>query len=127
MSQEPPANFNIERDIPTGRVRTRSNFLLTQRQTAPYVALRGTTLTIVSEESSSCGQRGRVCRVFWRGHTPWVLVRLCDGVMLSMPWSWTDLPVIQIEDDHRLGEGAITLLAPSALRDLVRFVRGQHK
>jgi hypothetical protein len=62
--------------------------------------------------------------VFWRDAAPWVLVRLLDGVMLSVPWSWTDLPVPQADDDQRVNEDSITVLAPTALRDLVRFVRG---
>jgi hypothetical protein len=55
---------------------------------------------------------------------PWVLVRLHDGVMLSMPWSWTDLPVVHADDERRLDEACITRLSPTALRDLVRVVRG---
>ena len=80
----------------------------------------------MSEESPFCGQRGRVCRVFWRDDAPWVLVRLHDGVMLSVRWSWTDLPVPAANDDLCVDEGSITLLSPTALRDLVRFVRGQR-
>ena len=78
----------------------------------------------MSEESGSCGQRGRVCRVFWRHDVPWVLVRLHDGVMLSVPWSWTDLPVVHADDERRGDEAFITLLSPTALRDLIRFVCG---
>jgi hypothetical protein len=65
-----------------------------------------------------------VCRVFWRQDMPWVLVRLRDGVMLSLPWSWTDLPVLHADGEHRVDEAFNTLLSPAALRDLVRFVRG---
>jgi hypothetical protein len=65
--------------------------------------------------------------VFWRDDAPWVLVRLHDGVMLSVRWSWTDLPVPPADDDQRVDEASITLLAPTALRDLVRFVRGQRQ
>lgn len=79
---------------------------------------------MVSEESGSCGQRGRVYRVFWRHDVPWVLVRLHDGVMLSVPWSWTDLPLPHADDERRVDDAFITLLSPTALRDLVRFVRG---
>jgi hypothetical protein len=82
---------------------------------------------IVSEESGSCGQRGRMCRVFWRDDVPWVLVRLHDGVMLSLPWSWTDLPVLHADDNCRVDEAFITLLSPAALRDLARFVRGHRQ
>ena len=78
----------------------------------------------MSEESPSCGQRGRVCRVFWRDRAPWVLVRLSDGVMLSVPWRWTDLPVLHAADEPRVDEESVALLSPTALRDLLRFVRG---
>jgi hypothetical protein len=44
--------------------------------------------------------------------------------MLSLPWSWTDLPVLHVDDERRVDEAFITLLSPTALRDLVRFVRG---
>jgi len=53
-----------------------------------------------------------------------VLVRLQDGVLLSVPWSWTDLPVLHADDERRVDEAVITRLSPTALRDLVRFVRG---
>ncbi|HEY6362775.1 MAG TPA: hypothetical protein VIX63_16825 [Vicinamibacterales bacterium] len=56
-----------------------------------------------------------------------MLVRLQDGVMLSAPWRWTDLPVPHADDHQRVDEGSITLLSPTALRDLVRFVRGQRQ
>ena len=78
----------------------------------------------MSEESSSCGQRGRVCRVFWRDDTPWVLVRLQDGVMQSLPWAWTDLPVADEAREMPVVERETVLLSPTALRDLVRVVRG---
>jgi hypothetical protein len=53
-----------------------------------------------------------------------VLVRLADGVMLSVPWRWTDLPVLQADDEPRVDEASSALLSPTALRDLLRFVRG---
>src|SRR4029453_17779135 len=96
---------------------------LTQRQTAPYVALRGAALTIVSEESPSCGQCGRLCRVFWRDDIPWVLVRLRDGVMQSLPWAWTNLPVAPAQHEPQIEERATVLLSPMALRVLVRPLR----
>src|SRR5438309_9015269 len=34
--------------------------LLSPEQTAPYLALRGTRLTVVAEQSPYCGQQGRV-------------------------------------------------------------------
>ena len=77
----------------------------------------------MSEKSRSCGQRGRVCRVFWRADVPWVLVRLHDGVMLSLPWAWTDLPVSDGEREIPVEESATVLLSPTALRDLVRALR----
>ena len=51
-----------------------------------------------------------------------MLVRRDDGVMLSVPWRWTDLPVPHA-DEHHVDEGLITLLSPTALKDLVRLVR----
>jgi hypothetical protein len=78
---------------------------------------------MVSEESRSCGQRGRVCRVFWRADVPWVLVRLPDGVMQSVPWAWTDLPVFDGQADAPVDESDTMLLSPIALRDLVRVLR----
>ena len=77
----------------------------------------------MSEESPSCGYSGRVCRVFWRGEIPWVLVRLRDGVMQSLPWVWTDLPVAPAPQEPQTDDGATVLLAPVALRELVRRVR----
>ena len=68
-----------------------------------------------------------MCRVFWRHDMPWVLVRLHDGVMLSLPWSWTDLPVLHADEECRVDEAVITLLSPTALRYLVRFVRGHGR
>jgi hypothetical protein len=56
-----------------------------------------------------------------------VLVRLHDGVMRSVPWSWTDLPVLHADDERRVDEAFITLLSPTALRDLVRVVRGHGR
>ena len=77
----------------------------------------------MSEESRCCGQRGRVCRVFWRADVPWVLVRLHDGVMQSLPWAWTDLPVSDGAQETPVQESATVLLSPIALRDLVRALR----
>jgi hypothetical protein len=45
--------------------------------------------------------------------------------MLSVPWRWTDLPVPHADDEHYIDDGSISLLSPTALRDLVRFVRGR--
>jgi hypothetical protein len=83
-------------------------------------------VTIVSESSPYCGQSGRVKRVFWRKRRPWVLVRFRIGGIASVPWNWTDLPVLK-----NLGwpaDGPVVLLSPAALRDLVRFSRshGSH-
>ena len=77
----------------------------------------------MSEESPSCGQCGRVCRVFWRDDNPWVLVRLRDGVMQSLPWAWTDLPMTPAQQEPQTDDRATVLLSPTALRDLVRRVR----
>ena len=96
---------------------------LNPEQTAPYVALCGCTVTIASERSSYCGQSGRVCRIFWRPE-PWVLVRLRSGVLLALPWSWTNLP--KPEAPSSSGR-APALLSPAALRDLVRFLRSREE
>ena len=77
-------------------------------------------MTIVSESSPYCGQSGRVKRVFWRKRGPWVLVRMRIGGITSIPWNWTDLPVLDLGS---LAEGPVVLLSPAALRDLVRFSR----
>ena len=77
----------------------------------------------MSEESSSCGQWGRVGRVFWRDDVPWVLVRLHNGVMQSLPWAWTNLTVPPAAEATDLDESATVLLSPHALRDLVRGLR----
>jgi len=77
----------------------------------------------VSEESPSCGQCGRVCRVFWRDGRPWVLVRLRDGVVQSVPWAWTDLPMARAQQEPQTDDQVTVLLSPTALRELVRRVR----
>ena len=77
----------------------------------------------MSEESPSCGQCARVCRVFWRDDIPWVLVRSRDGVMQSLPWAWTNLPVAPAQQEPQIEECATVLLSPMALRELVRRVR----
>jgi len=81
-------------------------------------------VTIVSEDSPYCGQSGRVRRVFWRESQPWALVRFRIGGMTAVPWDWTDLPVPQLEPSPSAGDGVMVLLSPTALRDLVRFLRG---
>jgi hypothetical protein len=48
-------------------------------------------------------------------------------MMLSLPWSWTDLPVPNSAEEPPDEEASSTLLSPAALRDLVRFVRGQRQ
>jgi hypothetical protein len=77
-------------------------------------------VTIVSESSRYCGQSGRVKRVFWRKHRPWVLVRFRIGGITSVPWNWTDLPVLNLGSP---AYGPAILLSPAALRELVRFSR----
>jgi hypothetical protein len=62
-----------------------------------------------------------VCRVFWRQLTPWVLLRLNSGCMLSIPWGWTNLLRPAIDDSASNDRSAVLLSAP-ALRDLLRFV-----
>jgi hypothetical protein len=45
--------------------------------------------------------------------------------MTSVPWNWTDLPVL---NPGSPADGPVALLSPAALRDLVRFSRshGSH-
>ena len=83
-------------------------------------------MTIVSEDSPFCGQSGWVRRVFWREQSPWVLVRLRIGGITSVPWIWTDLPVPQSGGGLSADEEPTVLLSPTALRDLVRFLRSQR-
>jgi hypothetical protein len=83
-------------------------------------------VTIVSESSSYCGQSGRVRRVFWREHEPWVLVRLGVGGLVSVPWEWTDLPAPQLERESAPGDESTVLISPIALRDFIRFVRDRR-
>ncbi len=80
-------------------------------------------MTIISEDSQYCGQSGRVRRVFWRERKPWVLVRLRIGGIVTVPWDWTDLPLPQLERGPSADNGSTVLLSPTALRDLVRFLR----
>jgi hypothetical protein len=61
--------------------------------------------------------------VFWRDAIPWVLVRLHDGVMQSLPWAWTDLPLAPAEHETQTDERVTVLLSAPALRDLVRSLR----
>jgi len=83
-------------------------------------------VTIISEDSSCCGQSGRVRRVFWRQRVPWVLVRLRLGGIVALPYTSTDLLAPQLDFDPRPDEaGTALLLAPIALRDLARFI--QHR
>jgi hypothetical protein len=110
----------------TNSARTPTLCLLSQRQTAPYVALCGCAVTVVSEDSRYCGQSGRVRRVFWRQGTAWVLVRLRVGGLLALPWASTDLPVLQFDDDARSDGRPAALLSPIALRDLARFLQNRH-
>ena len=111
---------SIAAGIDLARIRT---FVpLTREQTAPYAALCGCTVTIVSESSPCCGQSGRVCRVFWRNE-PWVLVRLQSGVLQSFPWRWTNLPNQGVQP---ASHGPAVLLSPRALLDLVRFLRRRN-
>ena len=80
-------------------------------------------MTVVSEDSPYCGQSGRLRRIFWREGNPWVLVRLRIGGMIAVRWDWTDLPVPPLEVGSSPNETATVLLSPSALPDLVRFLR----
>src|SRR5947207_10807818 len=84
----------------------------------PAAALCGCTVTIAFEDSPYCGQSGRVRRVFWRERTPWVLVRLRVGGIVSVPWDETDLPVTKLEGGPSPDDGPTVLLSSDALRDL---------
>src|SRR6266511_1170056 len=61
-----------------------------------------------------CGQAGRVCRVFWRGGVPWVLMRCSSGMMVAVPWHATDLPIPALEADAPARAQAPPLLSPAA-------------
>jgi hypothetical protein len=52
-------------------------------------------------------------------------VRFCIGGIASVPWNWTDLPVLKLGSPV---DAPVVLLSPAALRDLVRFSRshGSH-
>jgi hypothetical protein len=52
-------------------------------------------------------------------------MRLRIGGLIAVPWDWTDLPVPQVEEGSSSDCALIVLLSPSALRDIVRFVRGR--
>src|SRR5712691_9468049 len=52
-----------------------------------------------------------------------VLVRLRDGVMQSLPWAWTDLPMAAAQPEAQTDDRVTVLLSPRALRELVRRVR----
>jgi hypothetical protein len=78
---------------------------------------------ILAEESPACGQRGRVRRVFWRQEEPWVVLRCQNGLLLSLPWHWTDLPTPGSSLSGVNAQPCPVLLAPQTLVELVRFVR----
>ena len=82
-------------------------------------------MTVVSEDSPYCGHSGRVRRIFWRERNPWVLVRLRIGGMIAVRWDWTDLPMSALQVGRSPNEIRTVLLSPSALRDVVRFLRGR--
>ena len=77
----------------------------------------------MAEESPVCGQKGRVCRVFWRKADPWVVLRCQNGLLLSLPWCWTDLPIPLSPPVSALEQTCPVLLAPQTLVELVRWVR----
>jgi hypothetical protein len=121
-----PAGRSVWLVLPVGPANgapPHSSCLSTPEQTAPYVAFQGARATILAEESSSCGQRGRVCRVFWRQEVPWVVLRCHNGLLLSVAWHWTDLPIPPAPSSSPKGQPFLALLAPQSLVELVRFVR----
>ena len=83
-------------------------------------------MTVISEDSPYCGQSGRVRRIFWCDRRAWVVVRFGIGGIAAVPWDWTDLLIPQLGADPSIDEPAV-LLSPTALCDLVRFVRDHHE
>jgi hypothetical protein len=77
---------------------------------------------VIAETTPHCGQTGYVCRVFWREQAPWVLLRSRRGLLLSVPWAATDLPVPPTPGPCVLQEEPAVLLTPEALIALVRFL-----
>ena len=63
---------------------------------------------------------GRVRRVFWRKAEPWVVLRCQNGLLLSLPWHWTDLPLPPVPPSDPTEHPV--LLAPQALVEFVQFV-----
>jgi hypothetical protein len=61
--------------------------------------------------------------VFWREGDPWVLLHCTRGMILSIPWGWTNLPKPWTNHTIALPDPEAPLLSPAALRDLARFVR----
>src|SRR5262249_20936287 len=86
-------------------------------------AFRGAAVAVAAKASPHCGENGRVCRVFWRANVPWVLMRSTRGIMLSIPWSVTNLPLPVPTDGSRPKEHDVALLSPDALVALARFVQ----
>ncbi len=86
----------------------------------------GCQLTILSEESPWCGQSGQARRVFWQEKSAWVLVQVPGSGIVAVPWHWTNLPTPQASDDSSPEEVATALITPTALRDLIRFVRERY-
>jgi len=78
---------------------------------------------ILAEESSACGQRGHVRRVFWHQGEPWVALRCHNGLLLSLPWRWTDLPIPPAPSSNLNEPSSLALLSPQSLISLVQFVR----
>ncbi|MDQ5852781.1 MAG: hypothetical protein M3380_12080 [Chloroflexota bacterium] len=78
---------------------------------------------MIAATSPYYGQVGRVCRVFWRGDAPWILLRSSDGRVLTLPWSVTDLPVPMTTHAEPPSPQDAVLLSPTALLALVRFLR----
>ncbi len=77
---------------------------------------------MIAETSPYFGQVGRVCRVFWRGDTPWILLRTIGGSLLTLPWSETDLPTPVTTRTEPSSPQDAVLLSPAALLALVRFL-----
>ncbi len=52
-----------------------------------------------------------------------MVLRCQNGLLLSLPWHWTDLPMVGPSPSGVLEQPSPVLLAPQTLVELVRFVR----
>ena len=65
-----------------------------------------------------------MARIFWRERAAWVLVRLRSGLVVSLPWDWTNLPtLLRTQKDDVSDDELVALLSPLAVQDLIRWIR----